>query len=74
MKKFIAGLIIGAVLFVPSGVLADRIIYTPTTNPIYDTNNEADISVFDDQDNKCYVYAAKYTVQRSGISCVKDTR
>lgn len=74
MKKFIAGILIGAMLFVPTGVLADRIIETPVSNPIYDVNKENDISVFDDQDNKCYVYHDTSDVERSGISCIKETR
>lgn len=75
-SKFLAGLAAGALLFLPAGVVADRVIRTPETNPIYNVvtnysrSGGADISVFDDLDNKCYV-VTRAGADESDISCVK---
>lgn len=73
MINFIRGLIVATIVTVPVGVLAERVIQTPATNPIYDISRDASVSVFDDQDNKCYV-ATLYTGTGGisvAISCLK---
>jgi hypothetical protein len=71
MKKYLIGFLTAAVLFIPGTVIAGRVIETPKANPIYDDNQEADVSVFDDGDNKCYIYHETNQLQKAGISCVK---
>jgi hypothetical protein len=84
MKKFIAGLIVGAVLFIPTGALAYQVVQLPAANTIYRFNFNCndntsktsypdhcnEVAVFDDQDNKCYV---SYDIRgaQSSISCIK---
>lgn len=77
MKKFILGVIVGAILFVPAGAFAVKIVEgLPDANDIYQFNcvnykycNR--VAVFDDQDNKCYVSYDYYSGRQSSISCVK---
>lgn len=84
MKKFLAGLLIGAVLFVPlhaKAYLQDKQL--PWANDLYqfhdgcpdnDSSTHNDtcgrVSVMDDADNKCYV-AWSVNDTSSSISCVK---
>lgn len=74
MKQIILGILIGMIIGVPSVALADIVIKTPKTNPIYNINNESHISVFDDQDNKCYVVTTSSGANGRvvAISCVKN--
>lgn len=78
MKKFLFGLIVGAVLFVPVSTFADYVVKdTPWTNVIYRTSGSGgDVSVFDDGQNKCYVVKLRFSGYSGGdggaISCVKD--
>ena len=81
MKKFIAGLLAGAVLFLPIGAkawnlrqMAKPIAGVDCTVSNYEGDNnkcDIDIYVFDDLDNKCYVSKDSYG-QQSSISCVKN--
>jgi hypothetical protein len=86
MKKFILGLITGAVLFLPSGALAWTSMKPARPQPIYqfscwNPNNGGierlqcleEVAVFDDQDNKCYVAYDRWGEGSSSISCVKET-
>lgn len=75
MKKFVAGLIVGAVLFIPVGALAYTAQNLPASpNIIYEIGGEHIlISVFDDQNNKCYVaYEDRSIDSMPSISCVKN--
>lgn len=76
MKKYVIGLILGVAVSIPTGIVfADKVIKTPETNPIYNVSkfrNDADVSVFDDAGNKCYVYHDRYNKERNGISCVRQ--
>lgn len=62
-----------SVFIFPSSVFGDRVIKTPTTMPIYDVGDtrEGDISVFEDDGNKCYVVMASSDNDEADISCVK---
>lgn len=78
MKKFILGLLSGAILFTPVSAYAwaQGKAYT---NTIYNLSDEVDtVSVFDDADNKCYVVQGRVTesVYKTpgygyAISCLK---
>lgn len=79
MKKFVLGIIVGAILFVPVGAVA-AIQGLPDANDIYQFNCSwpdggskscNHVAVFDDQDNKCYVSYDRKGYQ-SSISCVKQ--
>ena len=76
MKKFILGILVGAILFVPMGVYAaDKVSVIPTANMIYtipQDYKQATVSVFDDQDVKCYVASPPaYRDTKPSISCVR---
>lgn len=87
MKKFVAGLLVSAILFIPAGAFAwaSQDIFPPRPQPIYQFNcfnptngiervqchNE--VAVFDDQDNKCYLTYDRYG-HHSAISCIKGNQ
>ena len=76
MKKFALGLIVGLILFIPVTALAEgNFAPTPWTNVIYrisGSHQAPQVSVFDDEDNKCYVATPDYTRDtKPSISCVK---
>ena len=76
MKKFISGILFGAILFAPVGVLAyQEVTRPPYTNVIYQyahDDNDSLVSVFDDGDNKCYIAVPPYVRDsKPSISCVK---
>lgn len=85
MRKYLIGLIVGLAVAVPATVFATKIVVgLPAANDIYETNcgyrnssgyENSDgcrnvVSVFDDQDNKCYI-AYDYGGGYNSISCVK---
>lgn len=71
MKKFILGILVGAVLFVPTTVWASHEGHLASPKPIYRFNGDSnEVVVFDDRDNKCYISYDRYGAQ-SSISCVK---
>lgn len=77
MKKFILGIIVGAVLFVPVGVKAWGDVSRPPIpksiyqfNPSQEGTLRNEVAVFDDSNNKCYVSFDRFGAQ-SSISCVK---
>lgn len=76
MKKFILGLLVGAVLFVPATAVAE-LAGGSWTNHFKDAAGDDNaISVFDDADNKCYIVKGKSQTgpgnERSvAMSCVK---
>lgn len=79
MKKFLLGILVGAAIFVPSSVIAARSIEAepPMANAFMNIPYEENsVSVFDDQDNKCYIVRGGYrngTEARTvDISCVKS--
>lgn len=76
MKQIILGILIGMIIGVPSVALADRVIKTPTTNPVYNIASDSHVSVFDDQDNKCYVVSTSSGANGRvvAISCVKEAK
>ena len=85
MKKFVLGLVMGGILFVPASVLADKIATSyvgdgyQNANVIYQFNCDDNlthdkcnhVAVFDDQGNKCYVSYDSRGAQ-SSISCIKE--
>jgi hypothetical protein len=77
MKKFILGLIVGAVLSVPATVLAGRVTELPWTNNIYnvsdvDESSNTTVSTFNDNGNQCYVVRNWARERTTTISCVKE--
>lgn len=77
MKKFLIGLITGAILLVPVTVVAQRYTALPYPNLIYNIDHRTNaIHVFDDADNKCYVVTIDgrpnhWGDENASISCVK---
>lgn len=75
MKKFILGLILGAIVFVPITAIAG-VVHTPdhANREVYLIGDTTSVDIFDDQNNKCYV---AYTNTSSNdenvaISCVRN--
>lgn len=74
MKKYLIGFLVGAVLFVPITVYANHEGHILGAKPIYRFNEgQNEVSVFDDQDNKCYISYDRYGAN-SSISCVKRSQ
>jgi hypothetical protein len=79
MKNILIGIIVGAILFIPATAVAWSNKPIPFTNTIYNISDEVDtVSVFDDEDNKCYIVQGRATesVYKTpgytyAISCVK---
>lgn len=72
MRKFILGIIAGVILAAPGAAIA--LDGLPWANAIYyvqQHNNEHQVSVFDDQDNKCYVVTSPEYRVETAISCLK---
>lgn len=73
MKKILLGFILGLLVAMPAVAIAND--QPPFTNVIYDVpNSNAQVSVFDDRDNKCYVVQGDkrhWSNANVAISCLK---
>lgn len=72
MVKFLLGLVIGLIVFLPAGAYAKRYVEYQKTKPIYDIDHDADVSVFSDKGNRCYVVAWNSSSDEADISCVRE--
>ncbi len=79
MKKFLGGVMLGALLVVPVGAFAAQYTQLPWTANIYKISSPEGaidtVSVFDDAGNKCYVINSGVNPNAGRtISCVKESR
>ena len=74
MKKFLTGILTGAVLFIPITVYANHEGHIPIANTIYEVGDGGiSVAVFDDAGNKCYVaYEYRAADSKPSISCLED--